>query len=408
LLGLGLLGLLLGGGVVVSYILGRAAPAPVVSEDWPALAAAAENAIRQRSVPAMKSVRERIQVLQQRPPSDSNDAIRQTLTRLEKALAFRESITEKGLVLGLVGQVTCVAFSPDDHWLAAGQTFGDSGAIVWDGHTGEKLHTLWPRRGNATVQVLGLAFAHDRSVLAVASADGAGIRLWYPANGKEETLPVGPGVTRVLSVAFSPSSRNLVAGFEPVTEGLGRPYLKIWNLDTGQSPFLFKAEHSGKIASLAYCTGGEQVASGSHDKRVVLWNAETGRIWRELRTGLTIAAVACSPQGRTFAVAGQAPEGAVLQFWDYAGERRLATKPSPGACRCVAFARQGALLASGSGSNLCLWNADTQELLATLRGHGQDITSLAFSSEGGILASGSHDQTLRLWDVTRFLPSSPP
>ena len=80
--------------------------------------------------------------------------------------------------------------------------------------------------------------------------------------------PVAEAAARDLDRA-----QDLVAGLEPTFEGRGRPYLKIWDIDTGVEPFLFKAEHAGKIWSVAYCSGGHQVASGSQDKRVILWNA---------------------------------------------------------------------------------------------------------------------------------------
>ena len=40
-----------------------------------------------------------------------------------------------------------------------------------------------------------------------------------------------------------------------------------------------------------------------------------------------------------------------------------------------------------------------QEILA-LKGHTQSVTSVAFSTDGKWLASGSVDQTLRIWDAT--------
>ena len=73
--------------------------------------------------------------------------IRETLARLEKALAFRASVTERGLVLGLPGPVTSVDTSPDDRWLAVGQSYGDAGAFVFDSYTGEKRHRPSGRGG---------------------------------------------------------------------------------------------------------------------------------------------------------------------------------------------------------------------------------------------------------------------
>lgn len=388
---------------------GRAETPLVAKDDWPTQAAEANKAIRSRNRLALARVIQDIEVLRNRMQGkepNQQEAIRQTLNRLEKALAFRESITEKGLVLALHGQVTSVLISPNDRWLAISQSHGDAGAYVFDSYTGEKRYTLWPRRGNVLVRVQAMAFDNESAVLAATCADNC-IKVSHFANGKESSIGLGPDVNRALAVSFSPSSRNLVAALEPIgdAEGKGRPYLKIWNIDTRREPFAFKAEHSAKVWSVAYCTGGLQVATGSRDKRVVMWNAETGRIWRELRTGIHIRAIACSSHGRTLAVAGLDQATSVLQIWDYAAETLLAAKPSPhGACHCLAFSGDGKLLATGSGSRIMLWDAETFALVATLTGHSQDVTSLAFLGDGSIVVSGSADQTARLWDVTRYLP----
>ena len=64
--------------------------------------------------------------------------------------------------------------------------------------------------------------------------------------------------------------------------------------------------------------------------------------------------------------------------------------------RSVAFDSND-ILASGSyDRTIKLWNKNTGDLLRTLNGHGNWVWSVAFDSNN-ILASGSWDSTIKLW-----------
>jgi WD40 repeat protein len=66
----------------------------------------------------------------------------------------------------------------------------------------------------------------------------------------------------------------------------------------------------------------------------------------------------------------------------------------------VAFSPDGKILAAGSWDNTVrLWDVNTWKELATLEGHELEVFSVAFSPDGKILATGSKDTTIRLWDV---------
>ena len=66
----------------------------------------------------------------------------------------------------------------------------------------------------------------------------------------------------------------------------------------------------------------------------------------------------------------------------------------------VAWSNDGKILASGSeDETIKLWEVNTGREILSMFGHSGYVNSVAFSPDGKILASGSDDKTIRLWEV---------
>ena len=146
-----------------------------------------------------------------------------------------------------------------------------------------------------------------------------------------------------------------------------------------------------EVHGVVFVPGGTTLASGSAEG-VELWDLKT-RTGTTTSLGGDVTAVALSAGGGTLASGSSIGQ---VQLLDLEAGRVTATfSGATHKVRSLAFSSDGAILASGGPQGIQLWDVETRTSTVTLPG---GVTSVAFSPNGSALATGSVDG-VRVWDV---------
>ncbi|MBN3942085.1 serine/threonine-protein kinase [Nostoc sp. NMS9] len=264
------------------------------------------------------------------------------------------------------------------------------------------LDTLTEHSGTLS-SVNALAISPDGYTLASGS-DDKNIKLW-DLNTQKVLASLSGHSHAVKSVAFSPDGKILATASDDKT-------IKLWEVETLKEICILLG-HSHAVKSVAFSPDGQILASGSWDKTVKLWDVNTGtEICTITGHQLQVNSVAFSPQGQLLASASydrtirlwQIPvlEGSQREFQNRPCYSLLSTLSGHAwAVLTVAFSPNGKILATGSDDNtIKLWEVNTGQLICTFVGHSWSVVAVAFSADGETLLSASCDKTVKLWRVS--------
>ncbi|MBI1914623.1 MAG: sigma-70 family RNA polymerase sigma factor [Planctomycetes bacterium] len=306
-------------------------------------------------------------------------------------------------------------------FLADGKTIAATSrgaASFWHVRTGKRIGRFEGPRSDR------LAISPDGKVLAVAGGSQA-IGLWDVATGKKLREVEAPPNSSTLALVFSPDGKTLAAA-------IGDGTIRFWDVVTGKLiPRL--ALHEASYANLAFSPDGKTLVIGDGDLGLVedhrklskvptvrLLDAVTGRELRKpfelpeaassrgrVPRWVSMGQVAFSADGKVLAAAVSSTSrlgtDPTIQVWEVATGRvlcRLERVLAGGGelSGCFALSPDGKSLVT-VGEAARLWEVATGKLRGPIRGHSDTVCAAAFSPDGRLLATGSQDTTVLIWDT---------
>jgi hypothetical protein len=268
--------------------------------------------------------------------------------------------------------------------------------------------------------------------IAVGTSDGK-VFVWTREKpDRPDELKYGASVT---SVDISPDGNLLAAGgTEQRTGSRNKHHVKIWNLATPNQEPTTLAEHEARILSVAFSPDGRSLLTGAADGAAHLWNLDTGKQLRGFyghgQLGGDVWSARFSPGDGRWAITSG--EDGTVRVWnaDQGGEvQRIGGFREP--VRTSVFSPDGKFIISGTRDGRLFASvfepkessesresrnavrkqevagqrqSDSQRDLIPLGQHTAAITEISFSPDGSHIFSASHDNTVRVWDISQGVP----
>ena len=170
--------------------------------------------------------------------------------------------------------------------------------------------------------------------------------------------------------------------------------------------------HTSIVWKVLFTPDGKELISVSDDKTIRFWDVASGEPIRVLRPPIgpgregKLYAAALSPDGRTLAVGGWGLKDAIGSIYlisTTTGRIERVLKGHTNVIHSLAFAVPPGgrlLLASGSGDNTArIWDVAAGECRRVLEGHTNSVYGVAFAPDASRLATASFDKTARIWSV---------
>jgi F-box/WD-40 domain protein 7 len=224
-----------------------------------------------------------------------------------------------------------------------------------------------------------------------ATGTGRWKSVFYTKHQTKKNWQRGSFTTTVLPPQHSAAIFCLSMEDDVIVTGSSDRTLTVWNADTGTAVRKLEGQHQYAIWCVKLLAQQNMVLSASYDASICLWNLSAGKCIKKL-FGHTSAIWGLD------SIAGKIASGSTdttLRIWDIeVGETTSTIEAMQDTVWCCQFTDPNTLVSGGT--NVRIWDLRIGECVETLVGHKDGIRCI--QADDHIIVSGSYDATAKVWD----------
>jgi dipeptidyl aminopeptidase/acylaminoacyl peptidase len=221
------------------------------------------------------------------------------------------------------------------------------------------------------------------------------LRLAQAANNTDDLdLTMLLGIRALRTSYSSDADRSLLQAMQRYDAQLREENLEVPDTEI---PFRILDGHGDEVYTLTFSPDGKQLATGSNDRLIRIWDLRTGRVLRLLEGHTdSVTSLSYTPDGQTILSSGDS----TVRLWDVASAREIKRfEGHEGLVYAAHFSPDfNYIVSAGEDQTIRIWNRETGEQIRVLIGHSHYVYNVTVSPDGRQIRSASADGTLRVWD----------
>ena len=198
-----------------------------------------------------------------------------------------------------------------------------------------------------------------------------------------------PNYGFITYLAWSPDKETILIGTD-------KGQVNLWNIDK-EEPFLVFQAHTDCIISATFSLDGKTIFTGAYNGTSCVWDSKTGNLIKKCTQCKSDFPLDFNFQRKTFAC--QSTDQTQVYIGNSTTKELIATLTGfDDTISTLKFSFDGEICLGGNYEGTAyLWNVNTKELVKTFKAHTDIISSVAYSPQGDLCLTGSYDNTACVW-----------